>query len=69
MKNKKKVVRGGHIDDNIKYLVEDVDVDGDGIPDGVLVKQYKIDNNNNKHFLSQVFVPNKKLENDLQQQV
>lgn len=77
MKNKnikRKVVKGGitqmqHIDDNIKYLVEDVDVDGDGIPDGVLVKQYKIDANNNKHFLSQVFVPNKKLENDLHQQV
>jgi hypothetical protein len=54
--------------DDIKYLVEDVDVNGDGIPDGVLVKQYKIDKNNNKHFLSQVFVPNDKLKERLEKE-
>jgi hypothetical protein len=54
---------------DIKYLVEHVDVNGDGVPDGVLVKQYKIDKNNNKHFLSQVFVPNDKLKHGLEQEV
>ncbi|WP_396189546.1 hypothetical protein [Flavobacterium sp.] len=62
--------KGGNVglQDDIKFLVEDVDVNGDGIPDGVLVKQYKIDKNNNKHFLSQVFVPNDKLKKGLEQE-
>jgi len=65
-KSKKLKRKGGN--NNIKYLVEDIDVNGDGIPDGVLVKQYKIDQHNNKHFISQVFVPNDKLKDDLEQE-
>ena len=41
----------------IRYVVEPVDVDGDGIPDGDLVKKY-----DGKKLISQKFVPAKKME-------
>jgi hypothetical protein len=55
--------RGGN--QNYKYIIENVDIDGDNIPDGVLVKQYWVDNNNHKHFTHQKFIPNDKLETEL----
>jgi hypothetical protein len=55
--------RGGN--QNYKYLIENVDIDGDNIPDGVLVKQYWVDSNNHKHFTHQKFIPNDKLETEL----
>lgn len=41
----------------LRYVVEKVDVDGDGIPDGDLVKQYDDD-----RLLSQRFVPADKMQ-------
>lgn len=47
-----------------KFIIEKVDIDGDGSIDGVLIKRYSIDNQNNKHFVDQKFVPNHKLEEE-----
>ena len=42
---------------HIRYVVEPIDIDGDGIPDGDLVKEYRGDK-----MLKQKFVPLKKME-------
>lgn len=46
---------------NYKYVIEKIDVDGDGVPDGVLIKRYLINNNNRKRFINQKFVLNDKI--------
>lgn len=48
----------------IRYVVEPIDVDGDGIPDGDLVKKYKGDK-----LVSQKFVPSKKMKEVLDEAV
>jgi hypothetical protein len=54
--------RGGNSEP--KFIVEKIDIDGDGTFDGVLIKRYTIDNQNNKHFLDQKFVPNDRIEEE-----
>jgi hypothetical protein len=49
------VPRGGA--EKYRYVVEPIDVDGDGVPDGDLVKQYQ-----GKKLITQKFVPNKQLK-------
>lgn len=63
-KKTKKTKRCGG-SDNIKYIIEKVDIDSDGIVDGVLIKRYRIDNQNNKHYIDQKFVPNDKIQAEL----
>lgn len=53
--------KGGN---NIKFIVEKIDIDGDGTMDGVLIKRYTIVGDNHKHFLDQKFVPNERIEEE-----
>lgn len=49
---------------DIRYVIEPLDIDGDGIPDGDLIKQIK-----NDKVIAQKFVAKKKLENIVNQAI
>ena len=45
-----------------KYTIEKIDIDGDGIPDGDLISQWKVTKTGKKTLVSRKFVPIKKIK-------